>query len=429
MERQPRLLFLAYYFPPVSTVACIRTWNMTVHLQELGWDITVVTPHPSVWRQVNEVVVDNGSPRTEGFSYLLTSHSWRCLSPDYLRSWDRGLGRLAGGICRTIARHLKIEREIGWYKAAKQALASLTPEDVDVILATGSPFLAFKLAHELSERLERPYLMDYRDLWTGNLHVTRPPRASAIREEARLLAGSTAVTVVSPSWGAILDQEFGVGAKLHVISNGYASDAMQRVEPCHFNHFAIVYTGAFYPPKRVITPVMAALRHLQDTAETTLPEWRFHYYGHFDAHVDATAQQFGVRDRVILHGNRPRSEVLSAVRGAGVSVIITSVTEAFSLVDNGMITGKMFEALGLNTPILLIAPPGSDAAALVDATQAGRSFLASETRDMAAFLRALIAGQEVRANGVSAYAWPNLAHSLDIVLHKAMGLQMVTRDA
>jgi hypothetical protein len=46
VDRQPRLLFLAYYFPPVSTIACIRTWNMAAHLQELGWDITVVTPHP-----------------------------------------------------------------------------------------------------------------------------------------------------------------------------------------------------------------------------------------------------------------------------------------------------------------------------------------------------------------------------------------------
>jgi hypothetical protein len=300
---------------------------------------------------------------------------------------------------------------------------------VDVILATGSPFLAFRLAQELSVRLGRPYVMDYRDLWTGNLHLARPPRDSTIREEARLLAGSAAVTVVSPSWGAILDQQFGVGAKLHVVSNGYAPDEMHQVEPYHFDHFAIVYTGAFYPPKRVPTPVMAALKHLQDRAETTLREWRFHYYGHFNAHVDAMAQQFGVRDRVILHGNHPRSEVLSAVRGAGVSVIITSVTETFSLADNGMITGKMFEALGLDTPVLLIAPPGSDAAALVEATQAGRSFLASETQGMADFLHALMAGQEVRTDGASAYAWPNLADRLNMVLHDAMGKQMVTRDA
>ena len=429
MPRQPRLLFLAYFFPPVSTIACIRTWNMVIHLQELGWDITVVTPHPSVWRQVEQAAPGDGSPPKEGFSRLLTGHRWRCLSPDYLHSWDRGIGWVAGGMCRRIARYLRVEREIGWYKAAQQTLASLTPDDVDVILATGSPFLSFRLAQELSERLGQPYVMDYRDLWTGNLHLARTARSSTTREEARLLAGSAAVTVVSPSWGAILNQEFGIGEKLHVVSNGYAPDEMQQVEPCHFDHFAIVYTGAFYPPKRVITPVMSALKHLQDDAETSLPQWRFHYYGHFDAHVDTMARQVGVRDRVILHGNRPRSEVLAAVRGAGVSVIITSVAESFSLVDNGMVTGKMFEALGMDTPVMLIAPPGSDAAALVAATQAGRSFLASETRDMAAFLRTLMAGQKMQTDGVSAYAWPTLAQSLSVVLHAAMDKQMVTSDA
>ena len=135
-------------------------------------------------------------------------------------------------MCRRIARYLNVEREIGWYKTAQLALASLTPDDVDVILATGSPFLAFRLAQELSEKLGRPYVMDYRDLWTGNLHLARTARASTIRAEARLLAGSAAVTVVSPSWGEILDQEFGVRAKLHIVSNGYAPDEMKQVKPC-----------------------------------------------------------------------------------------------------------------------------------------------------------------------------------------------------
>jgi hypothetical protein len=78
---------------------------------------------------------------------------------------------------------------------------------------------------------------------------------------------------------------------------------------------------------------------------------------------------------------------------------------------------------------MLIAPPGSDAKALVDATKGGRSFLASETQGIADFLRNLMAGQEARTDGVSAYAWSNLAESLNVILHEAMAKQTVARDA
>ncbi len=90
--------------------------------------------------------------------------------------------------------------------------------DVDVILASGSPFVAFRLAKQLAERFGRPYVLDYRDPWTGNPHDIRPSRLASIKEEASLIKGCAAVTIVSPSWGVSLDQAHSIGAKLHVIT-------------------------------------------------------------------------------------------------------------------------------------------------------------------------------------------------------------------
>lgn len=50
------------------------------------------------------------------------------------------------------------------------------------------------------------------------------------------------------------------GPNLHVISNGFNPVEVAAVKPYEFGHFAIMYAGNFYPPKRVITPVMQALR-------------------------------------------------------------------------------------------------------------------------------------------------------------------------
>src|SRR4030095_8851726 len=150
---------------------------------------------------------------------------------------------------------------------------------------------------------------------------TTPTPAALIRKEAMLLAGSAATTIVSRSCASALAQRFDLGPKAHVITNGYDPEELAFVEPYNFGHFAIVYTGAFYPPKRVITPVMTALKRLKETATDGSAEWYFHYFGGGEAHVRDEADRFGVMDRVVLHGTVSRTEALAAVRGASVAVV------------------------------------------------------------------------------------------------------------
>jgi glycosyltransferase involved in cell wall biosynthesis len=416
---RPKLLFLACSFPPVRSTACIRTWNIAKYLARLGWDVTVVTPHHSVWRFVDNPQDIELQLRREGIRRILTDHRWRCLAAEFQNCWNQGLGWFIGGVCRYIARRLGVGNGVGWIRAAEQACATLTPDDVDVILATGTPFTAFKLAKRLSERLGRPYVLDYRDPWTGNPHRVRPARRATIREEARLLADCATATIVSPSWGKAMDSRFKLGPKLHVITNGYDPEELADIKPYEFGHFAIVYTGGFYPPKRGISPVMAALKCLKETIHGRGSEWYFHYYGGQAGHVRDEAERFGVMDQIVLHGSVPRSEALAAVKGAGVAVVITTVTEEATPADKGIMTGKVFEPLGLGTPILLVAPPGSDVETIAETTGVARRFTGNDVAGMASFLAEVMSGRAVARKGVETYAWTNIARRFDAILRQA----------
>jgi glycosyltransferase involved in cell wall biosynthesis len=419
LNRRPRLLFLAHSFPPATAVACVRTWNVAKYLSRLGWDVTVVTPHPSVWRRVEAPEVIDANLRREGIQRILTGYRWRCLLGRYLNCWNQNLGWMVGGMCRKVARGLGVDSHIGWIKAAEQACSTLSANDVDVILASGPPFVAFKLAKRLADRLGRPYVLDYRDPWTGNPHGASH-RPAQMQEEARLLSGCAAATIVSHSWGLALDRRFNLGAKLHVITNGYDPEGLADVKPYDFDHFAIVYTGTFYPPKRVISPVMAALKRLKEiTHNAGGSTWYFHYFGEEENHVREEARHFGVTDRVVLHGRVPRAEALSAVRSADVAVVITSVTDEATVAERGIMTGKIFDALGLGTPILLIAPPGSDVEAIAQTTELARSFTGNDIDGIASFLQEALSGWALESKNLEAYAWPHLAKRLDTVLREA----------
>ncbi len=418
--RKPKLLFLAYAFPPRNAAGSVRLWNIARYLARLDWHVTVVAPDPSLMRNPENSERVTALLEEEGIRRLVTGHQWRCLSPKDLKCWDRNLGWLVGGVCRTIARNLEIEKSVGWVKAAEQACSNLNPKDVDIILASGSPFVAFRLAKKLSKKLDRPYVLDYRDPWTGNPHNARPSRVGTIQEEANLLEGCAAVTIVSPSWGVGLDRTYSVGAKLHVVTNGYDHNEMTDVKAYDFGHCAFVYTGTFYPPKRVISPILDALRQLKEDLGENSSKWYFHYYGTDEYHVREQAERFGLSDRIVLHGRVSRREALSAIKGATLSVVITSIEDEGTLEDKGIVTGKIFEAIGLGTPVLLIAPKGSDATTTTETTGLVKSFLGTDIQGMASFLKDVVRGQVPDPRNVEMFSWTNIVKNLDGVLREAI---------
>ncbi len=418
--RRPKLLFLTYHFPPYNTIASVRTGAIAKHMSLLGWDVTVVAPHYSYFGELNDPVSIAEEMDAAGVRRVYTGHRWACLSTIHLRPPGGGLKGFFARVVRRIGYSLRIDECTGWYSEARRACGSMQPADVDVILATGKPFGTFSVARWLGRRLKRPYVLDYRDLWTGQQR-RRPPKPRRIRAERRVLADCAAVTAVSPSMAAVLDEQFAVGDKTHVIFNGYDPFQLDSVVPYAFDHRAIVYAGIFYPPRRVITPVMAALRELEQRypEDGGLPPWRFHYYGPASEHVRAEAERFGVLSHVVLHGTVPRDEALSALRGACAAIVITSVEDRATTAVRGIVTGKVFEAIGLGSPVLVVAPPGSDVEAVMERAGRGRVFPGSETGAMAAYLQELILGRAPGPNNPEAFAWPNLIRQLDGVMREA----------
>jgi glycosyltransferase involved in cell wall biosynthesis len=420
LTRRPRLLFLAYHFPPAQTIASVRKWNIARQLVRLGWDVTVVTPKPEVRRHLEDPGKAEADIAAEGIQRVLTDHYWRCLDVDELKARTEGFAWVLGGVCRRVARRLGIDRGVGWIKAADQACLKLSPDDTDIILASGPPFAAFVLAERLAKRLGCPYVLDYRDPWTEVPGMIPSLQPLVVKKEAGLVKGAAAVTTVSQSKACDLDTRFNLGSRLQVVPNGYNPEDLADVKPHDFKHFAIVYAGIFYEPERVITPVFSALKRLKDSGKHA--DWCFHYYGDHDSHVRAAASQYGLLDHVKLHGRVSRSEALSAIRGANIAVVISSVLEQTSVRLNGIVPGKLYEIIGLGTPILLIAPPGSDIESIAEPTGLARRFRGDDIDGIASFTSEVMSGRTFVKTEDDSLTWERIAKKLDHVLREQIGL-------
>jgi hypothetical protein len=166
-----------------------------------------------------------------------------------------------------------------------------------------------------------------------------------------------------------------------------------------------------------------ALKRLEERLDGRSNQCYFHYYGPHQEHVSEEAKEAGVTERIVLHGQVSRAEALSAVKGANLDVVITSIYDAASKEEQGIVTGKIFDAVGLGAPILLISPSGSDAEIVLTETGLGQAFRGSDVNGIASFLWERISGRTVHPGNLSEYSWPNIGKKLDLILREAIDHQ------
>ena len=396
--RRKRLLFIARPFPPAPRVAAVRTYNVAKYLQLAGWDVEVVTLDAALHPQKgNNNALEQ--LRAIGVKVRHTANHWPFLAGGIHPS-VKDRRPIYSKVAMKVADRVGIDDGIGWVRPALEACRDIEPGDVDVILATGSPFFSFQIAYILSNRLRCPYVLDYRDLWNMHSHSTHfwPQRFL----ERRWLKNASKLLFISRKCMEVMARWTGFGDKMCVITNGFDSEEFARIEGAPGERSVIVYAGNFFPPHRTPTPILEALQRLQNGPACPI----FHYYGMANDLLAAAAERLGVTKSIVLHGMTERTAVLQAIKQANAAVVVTTVDRNGSLDDQGIVTGKLFEPLGLRTPVLLIAPYQNDARKIVEDTDCGRAFTGDDVDGIAAFLMRVCQGQErFSFAGVDRYSW------------------------
>jgi glycosyltransferase involved in cell wall biosynthesis len=421
-KKQRQLLFIAYSFPPYRGIAAVRLGCIAKYFADIGWKITVMALHPHDHpRQGNELIdtqVIESEWRARGVELILV----RQLS--YLSRPANNLWRRVR--CRWEWEKAKVfgaSYLAPWVRQVYVCSGKIDFAKVDVILASGDPFEQFALARCLGAKHRKPYVFDYRDLWLNGLCWSSSEQVCerVLGWQRELLAGVAGVSVVSPSMAEFMDKRFELGARLHVISNGYDPSVLDNVAPLSFESPSIVYSGFWFPPHRPIEPFYAALAQLQNLG--TKSKWTFRYYGHQTKYVLDRAGEFGIGERVVTGGVVPWNESIALLRGAKVAVVMTSTEEIAGLINRGILTGKIFELIGLGVPVLLIAPHNADVRKVLEETGGGRAFTANETSGIAKFLQEVLAGAVPERRRPETYSWPVLIQQFEKMLLEAISRQ------
>ena len=373
-----KLLLVTMYFPPAGGGGVQRPLKFATHLPAHGIETHVLAPHDPKWLHADPRL----APPTQAWV-----HRARYLGPRARRLADelhgrRGLDRLSRQ-ARSLSRRVLVPDEnVAWnLTAIPAAVRIVRSERIDVVLTTSPPNSVHLIGAAVKRTTGARWVADLRDSIATHPH-RRVERAAVRAKEkvsasvARLVARQADVIVAASDAIADEARSLDPAGVVTTILNGADFDDFAGLEYHRGDRFRITHTGSFFG-KRDPRPFLTAL------AESGLEDVVARFVGDFRVADREWAESLGLGDRLELHPYVSRREALALQRDSDALLLL--IPEASGR-GQGVLSGKVFEYLAAERPILAAVPPEGAAAELIRDTGTG---LVAPPDDVPALTRAL----------------------------------------
>jgi glycosyltransferase involved in cell wall biosynthesis len=389
-----RVLYLAYFFPPLGGAGVQRSLKFTRYLPEHQWLPHVLTGPAGYWIR-DETLLDELDPRVQ----VERVGHWGARWMGGAGTATRRSGRQIHLLRRISRLFLVPDAYIAWSRAAAAHGEALGGRyRFDAIVSTSSPDSAHLAGARLQRRLGVPWIADFRDPWTRRMAYAPPTQLHDRwhrRLERAVLRHADRVVVTSEATREdFLNRTRGLPPdRVVVIPNGYdeadfsaAEEWIARAGEGAGQIPPILHAGQLNP-ERPIGPYLAGLRHLLERDPQTAQRAATLFLGaHYDGHLQEV-RAAGLQSLVTFEGNRPHVESVAALLRAHVLLLLEQNSERGRLI----LPGKIWEYARAGRPILALVPPGGAADRLVRELDAGRVVDPARPDQVAAGIAGLLA--------------------------------------
>ena len=358
-----KLLLVTLYFPPAGGGGVQRPLKFASHLPALGIETHVLAPDDPKWLH-------------EDADLPLPTQAWvhraRYVGPRGRRLADELHGRsgvdLAVRRASTVGRRLLVPDEnVTWNATAiPKAISIARSEGIDVVLTTSPPGSVHLVGAAVQKATGAKWVADLRDSLLAHPHRRSDSLAARVKEQATrgvasLVAHRADAIVAAADALAEEARSLNPRGRVVTIENGCDFDDFAGLEYERSDVFRLTHTGSFFG-KRDPKPFLRAL------ADSGLEDVNVSFVGDFRPGDREFMTELGLADRVALIDHVPRRRSLELQRES--EALLLLIPEADGR-GRGVLSGKVFEYIAAERPILAIVPPDGAAARLVHDTGVG----------------------------------------------------------
>lgn len=377
-EKKNRLLLISYLFPPAGGVAVQRALSLAKYLPQCGYYVHVLSAKnaagpvrdPGLLAHVPACVTLNHAFTPE-LPFHVRQTLWKWLSGRKAKPANGDAAATGGKTLLTeiTRRVLCPEPEVVWVPfATRKASAIVRQYHIDTVLVTAPPFSAFLVGLALKRKFPKIRLVsDFRDDWLGfYLRAFDFQRSDYTRRRAQAIeratvGASTLVSTVTESIQRQLQSRYTdqPAKKIVLIPNGYDPESFAGFahRPHQERRIVVTHVGTVYSA--------SSPRYYLDALDQMPEEVRSCFETRLIGRITPEEQPLltGRKSDVKILGFLPQPQALRCMEETDYLLL--------TLTDAGSSSGKIFEYLASNTPILALAPPDGEVARILHETATG----------------------------------------------------------
>lgn len=284
----------------------------------------------------------------------------------------------------------------GWNRYAyRKACELIRRQNITHVITTSPPHSTQLIGLRLKRRFPKiKWVADMRDPWTDIYYYdlfkpSLPARIIDSRMEKNVLSRADSIITVGHTLASLLSEKSeSTEGKIHVLPNGFDEEDFEGIMPTLPDTFTITYVGTLSPSY----PLGGFLQAIQELRADGQPV-NIRFVGTVSEAV-----------RRLIPGGEPETEFIPycehpvAVRHMmNSSLLLLIIPDHPS--NRSILTGKIFEYLATEKPILLLGPKDGDAALLLVKCGYQGIFAYDDTPGIKDFIMKVAAGGPVKRSG------------------------------
>ncbi len=400
-----KVLIITYYWPPSGGAGVQRWLKFAKYLPEFGWQPVILTVDAKFasYPQRDESLSSEVGPdclvyTTKSFElynfYKLISGKKEVPYGGFANESKEGLFQKLSKFLR--GNFLLPDPRKGWNKYALKKAAELISEfKIDTVVTTSPPHSTQLIGIKLKQKFNIRWIADLRDPWTDIYYYNQFNHTALARRidknfERKVVENADLLITVSEDVKRIFAEKshLPIALKTVVIPNGFDEEDFRITNIPIETRKVITYTGTISEAYDVDC-LLDALSGLDENLKSQL---LIRFVGKVPSPVEKKFRETQIEIEMAGYVDHPKS-IEYLYRSDMLLLVIPKVKN-----NRGILTGKFFEYLASQKPVLAIGPTDGDLATIIQQTQCGKLFDYEDTDGMLHFIHDILMQSQSATN-------------------------------